>query len=512
MKRKTILLVGLLFLFMIPMLGTATEYAVSEQSIISFTETLPDDTMFPMDNESYGEYIESFADVSDWVQQVGGTWGSDTDLMYADVAKDGVYDYYYSNVPEITDGLNYYYEVRAKNNISDSYKTNLIVRWWSADSATGSDGNTANLGTSSSWQTFKGIITSDQAIECVQFLFYVASTASGANRFSIDYLRISPSNETGWQHDFSDTTGITNLSKMDISTDGDLLTLTATASASGSCRLYLDNTTTHAALDADYYPFLAINASSITAPWSLTVGWSDASTTTLHNFYSYTGVIRYNLEAVSGGLAISYIALGVLYYGGNTATFDFIKIYSIANYTYTGTGTSNDDVLYVSSGELYCEATSITSIVLDHDPALSEDTSLFNLWNVTTSEGIPQFDHYVSSWQGYSSDTTGTLATGTLTDVRIKFTDSANIAAIKFMYVLPEWQEVGTAIFYFNVPFDYWALNMGLVFGGLIIMLFSVCLMAVKVRDRTITRDAGILLFFLFCVGWGLFIGGTLIG
>jgi len=55
-------------------------------------------------------------------------------------------------------------------------------------------------------------------------------------------------------------------------------------------------------------------------------------------------------------------------------------------------------------------------------------------------------------------------------------------------------------------------LNMGLVFGGLIIMLFSACMMAVKIRDRTITRDAGILLFFLFCVGWGLFIGGTLIG
>jgi len=43
-------------------------------------------------------------------------------------------------------------------------------------------------------------------------------------------------------------------------------------------------------------------------------------------------------------------------------------------------------------------------------------------------------------------------------------------------------------------------------------MLFSACMMAVKVRDRTITRDAGILLLFLFCVGWGLFIGGTLIG
>ena len=76
----------------------------------------------------------------------------------------------------------------------------------------------------------------------------------------------------------------------------------------------------------------------------------------------------------------------------------------------------------------------------------------------------------------------------------------------------PAWQVVNAITLYFAVPFDYWALNMILIFGGLIIMLVSVCLMAKKVRDRTITRDAGILLLFLFFVGWGLFIGGAVIG
>jgi len=75
-----------------------------------------------------------------------------------------------------------------------------------------------------------------------------------------------------------------------------------------------------------------------------------------------------------------------------------------------------------------------------------------------------------------------------------------------------DWVEVGEAILIFSVPFDYWALNMILVFGGLILMLVSVCIIAVKVRDRTINNDSGVLLLFLFCVGWGLFIGGTLIG
>jgi len=74
------------------------------------------------------------------------------------------------------------------------------------------------------------------------------------------------------------------------------------------------------------------------------------------------------------------------------------------------------------------------------------------------------------------------------------------------------WNVVGTAVLVFNVPLDYWGLNMTLVFGGLLLMLISACMVAVKVRDRTITQDSGVLLLFLFCVGWGLFIGGTLIG
>jgi len=89
---------------------------------------------------------------------------------------------------------------------------------------------------------------------------------------------------------------------------------------------------------------------------------------------------------------------------------------------------------------------------------------------------------------------------------------TAYIERIYLLSGVVEWGENDEARFVFEVPFNYWALNMSLVFGGLILMLVSVCLIAVKVRDRTITRDAGILLLFLFCVGWGLFIGGTLIG
>jgi len=151
-------------------------------------------------------------------------------------------------------------------------------------------------------------------------------------------------------------------------------------------------------------------------------------------------------------------------------------------------------------------------MILDRDPALSVSISVGDMWSITTSSGTPQTDYYVSAWAGYSSETEGDLAAGNLTDVRIKFTDSANIASIIFLEHIPGWVSVSNPILIFSVPYDYWALNMGLIFGGLILMLLSTCIVAKKVRDKNISTDAGMILLLLFCVGWGLFIGGAVIG
>ena len=127
---------------------------------------------------------------------------------------------------------------------------------------------------------------------------------------------------------------------------------------------------------------------------------------------------------------------------------------------------------------------------------------------LTLTTGVYDAGSYAS---GYLHDKDGVLSIDWLF-VGKQVETEPSVSAFGDQQVGPVWNLINTAIFYLNVPFDYWALNMGLVFGGLIIMLFSACMMAVKIRDRTITRDAGILLLFLFCVGWGLFIGGTLIG
>lgn len=109
----------------------------------------------------------------------------------------------------------------------------------------------------------------------------------------------------------------------------------------------------------------------------------------------------------------------------------------------------------------------------------------------------------------YCDDNPNSVTSGNRS-VYIDFIEITGSDSLVFLF--EQWNVVSTATLIFSVPLDYWGLNMILVFGGLILMLVSVCIIAVKVRNRTITNDSGVLLLFLFCVGWGLFIGGTIIG
>ena len=456
-------------------------------------------------------YAESFTSVSDWSgysTEAGDSISSDGDVGVFKFHDDDNSDYWQTNL-SLGVITGYYIEFRIKYNVSGSLTSWNILK----NGLLGAGGSVSQTGTiggglADTWYTRKALVTSTDSITGFAMYF---SDPNYDYSLSVDYLRISPANETGWQHDGSTTAGFTDLVKMTTSTDNDKITLTATAAGNGEAKLRPDTTSTQAQIDPDYYPFLELSITAQTAPWYLEVFWSDASSDILHAYYADSGIFRYNIEAVSGGnVDLDYIAIEVLYYGGKTLTIDYIKLYSIANFTYSDSGVSTDDILYMDSDILYCSGTNFTSIILDYDPTLSIDSDIYTVWNVSTSSGTPQFDHYVGAWQGYSSETRGSLA-GTTTDIRIKFTASANIAAIKFIDT-HDWQNAGEAIIYFNVLFDYWALNMSLIFGGLIIMLVSVCILAKKVRDRNITNDAGILLLFLFCVGWGLFIGGTLIG
>ena len=453
-------------------------------------------------------YAESFADVSDW-NAINEAISTDGDVATITTSNDLVYDRYDCNTPSQSFEGDYF-EFRFNPDQSHGSSGRFYFYLMTGDDYTGDAAQIIVFsGWVSGWQTHKYLITASETIECITILAKAVLNMV----FEIDYLRIAPSNELGWQHDCSTVAGVTSSDGGSISTDGDNMTLSSDGDGS-SFVFSIDTTTTASAFSTTYYPFLNFEINSLTESdgWRLWQydgsNWVAVSTDEGFGWTTTTGTHIYNIQTLD-----SYVYdFRVNLTGTCTLVSDLMKAYSIANYTVTQSGTSVDDMLYVSSNVLNCEGTSFTSFVLDYDPALSVDTTR-GTWTVTTSSGIPQVDFYIdAAWLGYTSDTSGSFPDGTLTDLRLKFTDSADVEAITFYTPIPQWNEAGVAELIFSVPYDYWALNMILIFGGLILMLVSVCIVAVKVRDRTITQDAGILLLFLFCVGWGLFIGGSLIG
>jgi hypothetical protein len=448
-------------------------------------------------------YAESFADVSDWAG--AGAIASDGDLGYWNIPNDLSYPIVYTNSPSFANAQNLYLELSMKSNYSNIGGRVLLYK---ADA----------LGGGLLWQTdyfyagtsgiiMKWIIPASGALESLQLRFQ----SNGPARAYIDYLRISPANDTGWQHDFSSATGITPSAGDTATSDGDQITLTSDSDGA-TYEIVIDQTATPANLSTAYYPFLSLNCTSVSAGdgWKLEqydgANWAflKPDDFDMPTYAPSVGVYHYNMKPLDTYVEKFRITLT------QTAviTFDFMKAYSIANFTYTGTGTSLDDVLYVSADTLYCSATSITSMILDHDPALSVDTSINIRWSIVTSSGTPQTDFYIDgAWVGYSSDTEGDLAAGTLTDVRVKFTDSANIAEINFLYIAPQWYLVGSAILQFAMPFDMWALNMFLILLGMILVPTSTGYLVYGGKN-SFSTDKLLYGLFAFMMGWALIIGG----
>jgi len=459
-------------------------------------------------------YVESFADVSDWAIQTGNTITTDGDVGSFHVDGDNAWDYYYSNGPSITNVLGYYVEYRFSANSTTGGL--MRVYGFTEDTHGGTsytlDGG-VNLFPTTTWQTKKLYIDYDGACESVR----VHLRHSSDVEVMFDSFRISPANETGYQHDFSTTTGISSADGGTIASDGDLVTLTADGDGS-TFLIVADTTATAAAISTIYYPFFGIDIDSGSGSWTLEQ-YDGAAYATLQSSVAISaGTKRFNMQALDTYVSwwrITLTASGVL-------VGDWAKAYSIADYTYTGTGVSLDDVLYVSDGILYCSGTSFTSITLDHDPALSFETGIGSIWELNTSSGVPQTDYYVSAWAGYSSETSGALATGTLTDFRIMFTASANIEAITFLYILPQWytvatsqlwfetprwEVVGTAELIFSVPIDETALNWFLILLGMFMVPAST-LYLVKGGKDNMSMNKVFYFIVAFLFGWGLiFIG-----
>ena len=462
MKRTVRLMVlTILVLFVMPLVLVNAEPQVQEEFVISadgdestdsiydFKETLPDDVMFYPDNETHGTgYAESFADVSDWQTWAGNGINTDGDEGYFDVPGDSLYDRYYSNEISFSSGTQHYVEFRVRANVSI---TQLLLQVYSLDDHAGTTTSVISISFGTTVITRKALFSGSHAVESIGL---VVKTSANA-RIYVDYLRAGDESEMGWQHDGSTTAGVSDNNQVDstftYSSDGDILTLNVTRDVGASeayCDFFiaLDTTATSSAVELDYYPFFAVrykltgdsNTHYIRlATDEMWVGnpiTKDAWTTTRTNMI-YTG---FSVE--------KRVWFTVLLRAEQTVQFevDWAKAYSIANYTITQSGAGTDDYLYVDNGELVYSGDADV-IELNHDPALTIDTSTYTVLNVTRATGVVHTSKYTGSWSSWSSEARYATGTGTLSDVKIKFISACTLSAIKFI-------EDGTA----PVISDFW--------------------------------------------------------
>lgn len=437
-----------------------------------------------VDEDHYGE---SFADISDWTYISGEVLTSDTDLGIKPHDGDAQYRYDWADTPSLPVGC--YLETRYRVNVSGN--AGYRIRLFDEDAVGGNNVRIFNYAPLETWQTKRVYCT--QAIESIRIGFAI----NVVSQLEIDYIRIAPADEMGWQHDCSTTTGTDA-----ISSTGDLINVTS------SITFDIDTTTTSTCIETEYYPFLDILSNDGSGTLLVEITEDGSSWETVIESTSISSTTYYRANTYETDIDIKQIRVNV----SGWVTIDHVRLYSIANYSLTfGTSNTITDVLYCSSGALFASITSATNhyFILDHDPSLSVDTSIYNYYRLNMTTNTQWFAEYVSSWQSWKVDTlTGELTDGTMTDFKILLDGSTTCYNIDF-FDNRHWQEVTSITIYFVLPFGYFAINILLILAGIFLIVISSCIAAVKIRNRDISRDALILVLLLFFIGWALFLGGA---
>ena len=477
-------------------------------------------------------YAESFTDVSDWTglnSEAADSFTSDGDLGCMETHGDGVADsdYFFSNGPNITTITGaYYIELRYKCNTTNF--NILRIHIYTLDNHGGTQ-QLFDMSKTTSWTTIKVLVT----LSALESILFETQGDVGENvKVNYDYVHGASSDEMGWQHDGSTTAGVSHSVDADVtfstSTDGDILTLSAIRNAgSGVVSFYIpyDITSTPCDIERDYYPFFKIRynatlqggTSSVAPKFALDGYWNvgdlleDGTFRTLYintaNFVLTTSdkFVEFfaNLNAVGKGFILE---------------LDFVKAYSIANFTVTQSAScTTSDYLYVDdSGVLQISKSTASYITLSLDPALSVDGLTYNVWNLTLSQQVKSgYDFYHTMyWSGGSQtftdeETRGATPAHTIIDYQIILYTTGYLSAITFMYQLPEWYEVGDATLIFSVPFDTWALDMFLIFLGLFMVPASTIYMVKGgLKEASMTKVFFALVAFI--LGWAFFIGGIM--
>lgn len=392
-----------------------------------YTDHLSFDVTF----RDYG-YTENFADVSDW-NGVNDPITTDGDIATLTSSAGNVWDRYDCNTPDgSVDWFNYYIEVRVKANVSicrfyvytmngDNYGTPVAH----------SEALTTNCPTE--WTTYKWISSESDGVpvECISLLFRGLYDCS----LEIDYLSISTADETGFQHDGSMISGVTESGSGTVTTDGDKIKF-VTGAAGDSVIFTTDTTSTRSSISETYYPFYEFCISSVVDTdadgnvWKLRVYGDDGNSYPI-GYSDDTGIFRGNL----GSLGLGDIFRFTFYMAdiNEEVEIDYIKFFSIANFTFSEiTDEALTDFVYVDSNKLIVSSVTSDYIQIYNDLLLSVDSATYNVWNLTLQSGSSNVRFYVSVFfdQG---ETRGEMPSGVSTDFLFRAYGALSISAVTFI-------------------------------------------------------------------------------
>lgn len=499
-------------------------------------------------SESYGE---SFSDISEWVEDSftdDDDTSTDGDIATFETGHDAgsVNDYWYSNTPNITISGTYYVELRFMIETTLASLNLYFTIFTEDDRAGDSQASPLRLeqyaDSIDTWYTYKWPVTLE-TVECVGFH---SRTYDVTRNLVVDDLRISKADETGWQHDGSTTEGTENEGSagwvLESSSDGDVLqfdwTRTGGVDTAAWQQINIDPTTTSAEIELDYYPMWALRwrvTESTNASFSALQVYTDDTRLAINAVTSTDettswDTIRYNMGASTDtGIAGNAIR----FYVGNsqdTATFtlevEWTKFHAIANYTITqGAATTTTDILFVEDGALNvtCPTAEDHYFILDYDPLMDVDTSIFELFSINATVNTQWFAEYVGSWQSWKVDKlTGVLESGTMTDFKLLLDGSTIISAIEFLDSLSFWWDISfgeltirvkdwayvvSAVLAFLV--DLYTYEWFFILLGLIMIPVSTLYLARGGKDD-LSRDKTFLFLIIFLFGWAFFLGGIL--
>ena len=451
---------------------------------------------------SSGAYAESFADESDWIVVSGETPTSDGDVMSVDHVGDSATKLIYSNAPSLPSAF-YYMEYRYRENVTATNTLDIVV--FAEDDYSGASLRPAGFqSVSITWKTHRVYFT--QAVESIR----IGHHSVDACALEFDYLRIFPANESGYQDDCS-TVAYTTALRVDVESDGDHIQFQYSGGGgTGELSFHTDiGGSNIAAIDTNYYPFIGWNVVNLTDDY-----YEVYADNTL--VYTGTGLGLQHVNVKASGEDEYTTITFVLHTVTESMALDWVKGYSIANYTVTQGLCETDDYLFVEDNILYSSGiVGLNEFIrCTYDITLSINGSIYNVFNVTTNlddEGF--YFTWYNAGSNIETETTGSVS-GTIigfyiqADAKDGDVGIRSFSAIKFIDT-HKWREVGEAELIFIVPLDETGLDMLLIFLGLF-MIPASTLYLVRGGRSGMSMDKLFFGLIAFVIGWALFIGGIM--